>query len=413
MKPLITVSVLSIGLTVMAQPKPSPAVPAVPPAPGLAVTPLAADSDDQAPNKPAALGEFLHPGIAVGGGAGMMGAGNRESTGPVSVLYFKDPDQKAVSETTEDLAVLSFLLSRNLEQAFASDANEYKLGIPMLLTSGKQAVAASYIEGFGAILKIQVRFPVVGLPEGAAEIQTEKTGSEWEEARRELLADENGGAALWDSRTQGYNRGQKADGQRYDAKLVQTLRKRVLVLLKNGANLRHLDGNEWIIVKIVGTPNLVKPSRGLARSASANMGIEERPIGDAGTINGRTFEPGTVAKNSEPPNEPSGQPNAHEKSTPTELGGPNEDATVGPAPTKKSKKHSSSNVRIATATADNLQTSSRPTIMTLRVKKSAVDAFAGGTLSEEQFVKQAEVATYLNPLPPNPRLTALSDSPTY
>jgi hypothetical protein len=38
--------------------------------------------------------------------------------------------------------------------------------------------------------------------------------------------------------------------------------------------------------------------------------------------------------------------------------------------------------------------------MTLRVKKSAVDAFDAGSLSEEQFIKQAEAATYLNPVLP-------------
>ena len=45
-------------------------------------------------------------------------------------------------------------------------------------------------------------------------------------------------------------------------------------------------------------------------------------------------------------------------------------------------------------------TSNRATVMTLRVKKSEVDALAAGKLSQEQFASEAETATYLNPLQP-------------
>src|SRR5579859_6631859 len=162
-----------------AQPKPSAATSAAAAAPpGSTDNPVVLDSDDSAPNKPAALGEFLRSGVGVGGAAAGIAGANRETTGPVSVLCFKDPDQKALSETTEDVAVLAFLLSRNLEQAFAGEASEYKLGIPMLLTSGKQAVGASYIQGFGTILKMQVRFPVVAPPEGVEQARPDKTASE-------------------------------------------------------------------------------------------------------------------------------------------------------------------------------------------------------------------------------------------
>ena len=330
-------------------------------------------------NKPSALGEFLRPGISAGGVAG-VGAANRDAAGSVSVLCFKDPDQKALGETTEDLAVLSFLLSRNLEQAFASEASDYKLGIPMLLTSGKQAVGASYIQDFGVILKMQVRFPVVAPPEGAEEAQSKKTGSEWEEARQELLADDNTGASYWGSHSQVYA-GPKTDDHGYDAKLVQTLKNRVLVLLKNAANLRHVDDNEWIIVKIVGTPNPAKPVR-------------------------------TASVNKEQPKDASVQPTANEPNS-ASAGESSTGPTASALPAKKSRKHSGGNNHSAIAAVESMRASARPTVMTLRVKKSAADAFAAGALPQEQFIEQAEVATYLNPLPTNPRVTALSDNPGY
>jgi hypothetical protein len=384
MKPLsafITLLASSVGLTLWAQLKPSTAnTPAAALTPGSAENPTPVDNEEQAANKSAALGEFLHSSNYSHNLAGIAAA-SRDAAGPVSVLCFKDPDQKALSETTEDLAVLSFLLSRDLEQAFADERNEYKLGIPMLLTSGKQSVGASYIQGFGVILKMQVRFPLVGSSEAASEVPAAKPDSEWEEARREMLADENGGTTLWDSQNQpdaGHVR--KLDGKRYDAKLVQTLKRRVLVLLKNAANLRHVEGDEWIIVKIVGAPYSPKRVKAAAAKEQSNE----------------------VALKSEPRD--GGSATAEESAA--------ADQTASASSGKRTRRHSGSGRSVST-TVENAQTSSRPTIMTLRVRKSAADAFLAGTLTEDQFINQAEAAAYLNPLPPNPRSTAFSDVTTY
>jgi hypothetical protein len=370
--------VLGLSLILSAQPEPSAITSPTPaPPPDAPENPGVADSDDQTPNPPPTLGEFLRPGAA---GAGVAGTPNRETIGAVSTLCFKEPDPKALSETTEDVAVLSLLLSRNLEHAFAADGADYKLGIPMLLT-GKQPVGASYIQGFGAILKIQVRFPVVPPPDGAEEAQTEKNGSEWEQARRELLTDENDETAYLGPHSEGYS-APKREGHGYEAKLVETLKKRVLALLRNASNLRHVEGDEWIIVKIVGTPN---PAKQIRRVATRNDQVSD----------------------------PSTSPKANKPNAPTEIGGPDDGAAANAVPGKKSRKHSGSNVRTATAVAETAQASSRSTIMTLRVKKSATDAFAAGTLSQEEFIKHAEVAAYLNPLPPNPRLASFTDIQNY
>ena len=341
-----------------AQPKPiiTP-FPAGEPANDVLVQP-----DDLSPNPPPAIGGF-QPGLGFGGGLGGL---NRESASQVSVLCFKDPDQKALGETIEDLAVLSVLLSRNLEQSIAGENDEYKLGIPMLLTAGKQAVTASYIQGFGALLKMQVRFPLVAPPEGLDGAQAEQKNSEWEQARRELF--DATPEVQWDAGAPGMG-AVRTDARPYDAKLVQTLKKRVLVLLKNAAHVRHLDGNEWLIVKIVGTPNAQKPMK-------------------TATINGRSFDADNEQLNGS-------------ESIPTATAVESGDAPPpNPTPTKKSRKHASANNRATTVTADDVPTSNRATIMSLRVRKSAVDAFETGALSEEQFIKGAEVATYLNPALP-------------
>src|SRR5215469_11272740 len=131
----------------------------------------------------AAAGSAHNPALST---LGFQYDGARK-VGDVSVVCFDNPDQKTLAETSEDLSILSYLLSRNLERAFATDAGDnYKLGIPMLLTSQRHSVDATYIQGFGVLLKMQVRFPLMPLAENENTNQSPKTNSEWEEARRAL-----------------------------------------------------------------------------------------------------------------------------------------------------------------------------------------------------------------------------------
>lgn len=317
---------------------------------------------------PADLG-FGRGGYGAGlGGQGVsktwMNTANRGAVGQVSVLCFKGPDQTELGETMEDIAVLGFLLSRNLEHAFAVDASDYKLGIPMLLTSGNQAVGASYIQGFGAILRLQVRFPLVSSADGPDETETAQTGSDWEQARRELMADDNPGTAF---------SSYEIASQPYDARLVQTLKKRVLVLLKNASNLRHLDGNEWIMVKILGSPTLQRVTRN-ARDVG-----EEPAAATEGELHARDTDLPLASRG-----QPSTGPGANRSSS------------------KKSSRHAANNVRFTLA-------SNQATVMALRVKKSAADAFAAGSLSEEQFIRSAEVAAYVNPTQPDADLKGANE----
>jgi hypothetical protein len=292
-------------------------------------------------------------------------------TGPVSVIWFGQPDPAALAETTEDLTVLSFLLSRKLERSFAHESSDYKLGIPMLLTSAGHSVDTSYIQGFGVIFSIQVRFPLVApAHEGEKSLAGSKV-SEWEQAKLALKARTAPGNLYpqpsypqpgW-MRGNPYNPypGNQAD-QSYDSRLVETLRRRVIVLLGNASNLRHFDANEWVVVKITGAANA---------------------ISSGATLDGANSSPNQ-------PLEP--------EATLSETPGATSDAKPGlqpklpPGGGRFAKSILPNNIL-----PNNVRDSGRPTVMTLRVKKAAADAFAAGTMSEEQFLKAAEVVTYLDP----------------
>lgn len=286
----------------------------------------------------------------------------RDGEGPVSIVTFKTPNQTNLDETAEDLNILSLIFSQHLEHALGgegSEAGDYKLGIPMLLQTEGRLVEASYLEGFGAIFNMKVRFPLVPAAVADKETQSRQMASEWEEARRALA----GAAPAGPSRVTWYvNNNEKV--RRYNPKLVDTLKKRVIELLRNASNLRHVQPDEWIAVTFAGPPNNSTPwPRAAVGSISAGM---------AGLGSGSV----TINKMPHTPSDPS-QPSTNPDDALAGTGKPAEPKhahTVAP------------------------QTPERATLMTIRIKKKDADAFAANQMSEEQFFHAAEITSYLGPV---------------
>jgi hypothetical protein len=279
-----------------------------------------------------------------------------------SVTVFGNPDQKVVDQIAEDLRILSYLLSRNLERAFAGDSPDYVLGIPMLVTVNGHSVEASYLEGFGVVLRMRVGFPLAGSPGGERGPGAVRGVSEWDEARRALAGAEVPEGAIPGDWTQNSQRGYGFTGgepQRYDPKLVETLKKRTLALLKNASNLRHLKPDEWIVVSITGQPGFGRRAARVYRSG----GRQERRII-------------ALVEDASASNRPA--PGGDKADQPKSAGEASEAATLA---------------------GNDLSDLTRVTMMTIRVKKANADAFAAGRISEEQFAKEAETGTYLGPAP--------------
>jgi hypothetical protein len=230
----------------------------------------------------------------------------------------------------------------------------------MLVTADGHAVEASYIEGFGVLLRMRVGFPLMAPKGGESPPPAAQPTSEWEEARRALAGGEGleatGGTISGNStnltvvlaggeglevtggkhlrapagkrllvRTRG-------EAERYDPEWVETLKRRALALLRNGSHLRHLKANEWLAVSITGRPALASRRQWqVTGAARADVVVE---VEDSSNLN-------------------------------------------------------------------------RATMLTLRVKKADADALAAGKISEEQFAKQAEVETYLGAAPPDGTVVVL------
>jgi hypothetical protein len=263
------------------------------------------------------------------------GASSSRDSVPPLILQFTGADPSAMSHMEEDLSVMTRLTEKSLERNLGENSPDYKMGIPMLVTASGRSVRAVYLDGFGAVFMIKVNFPVLA-PPTTEEKKPERTveDSEWERTRKEVLGiHEPGDGSTW-----------VGAEVPYDAALVEALKKELLETLKNASNIRGLKSEEFICVTVFGGPNITFGKR------------------TTGSIPGQSAVPAPA------------KPTAR-RDTKTPPGVPGSAAGY--------------------AVNYSGRAAGQGTVLTLRVKKSDVDAFATGKLDFKAFEKRATFNTYL------------------
>lgn len=281
---------------------------------------------------------------ATGGGGG---------PGRTLVIRSGDGDPAAQASLEEDLAVMSHLLDKTIGEKVGGGGRERTaMGINVAFGPNADPIRTLYLDGYGAVFMLRVNFPLLAPPK-ASEASKEKSeeASEWEEAKRELEARDEGygGVRSIPPRTLRYPAPGEA-GEAYSEQKVAQLKDALLESLKNASNIRNLKADDSITVCVFGGPGggaTTFVSTGPARIAR---------VGRAGNAN-----PGAPV-------------------TP-----PAVDPTTGmpiPPPPAPLYVNRTTGMQV------------RGSILTIRVKKSDVDAFAKGKVDLDQFRKKAGVAIY-------------------
>lgn len=247
-------------------------------------------------------------------------------TGRTLVVQSIDTDPTTIANAEEDMSVMALIL-RKATGSGSSDDKRMALGIEVDSTVfGSSSGARNiYVEGYGALFLLGVRFPLIAPQDKPEEPQAkDERSNDWKVAREEYLA---GGRVELDDEFQGGWKGGGRGGngfagEGYDANKVEELKVGLLESLKNASHIRALKPTEYVNVVIQGSE---------AR-------VSEKIVNTKG-----------------------GQ------------------VTV----TARSKGSTRSDSRRG------------ETVMTVRVAKSDVDAFAKGTLDFAGFRNKATIQTYL------------------
>jgi hypothetical protein len=238
-------------------------------------------------------------------------------TGRTLVIRTSDPDPNLVANAEEDLSVMALIL-RKATGGSRGEEKRIALGIEVdsSVFGSSSGARNIYLEGYGALFLLGVRFPLVAPDDKTDEVNDKEVAdSDWAEAREEYL---NEGVSAFEEQFQHvWKSVGRPTPEEYEPDKVEELKTSLLSALKNATNIRGLQPDNYVTVVIQG-----------AEAARAD-------------------KPGN----------------------------------------RRAGKRSTNTRR---SDSDRSET-----VMTMRVKKSDVDAFAKGSLDLEAFRKKASFQTYL------------------
>ena len=331
------------------------------------------------------------------------GGGNAKDAAPPVVVQFSPADEKTVDAMEEDLAVMTRIIAKGLQGELGEEPATMKMGIRMLVTGDGRSVRAMYVEGLGALFMVKVNFPLLPPPKVEAKQSEPAANTEWEKAKLELQGVVSPNEDSPDSASAG-------SGSDYNEDQVATLKKTLLMSLKNASNIRHLKADDMVAVSVFGNQNgglgvaggIGSFGRGGGFGGGAGGGL-----GGGGGGGGYGGSGGYAIAGSQGISPPPAK-KGRRSSTPPVLGDLPDAESDQPAPGRPARVVTSDqdggvlvaeaktgrvvSVTLAGAGKDSAR---RGTVLTLRVKKSDVDAFAKGNLSYEEFQQRATVNAYV------------------
>jgi hypothetical protein len=171
------------------------------------------------------------------------------------------PDPKSDAALEEDLAVMSHILDKTIEELPGAQENGKRvMGIDVFFAPGSMPLRSLYLDNYGAVFFLNVNFPLVAPAEKQPE-EKHAGDSTWEDARQELYG----------QRLQGGVVGEPAE--EYSQEKVDQLKEKLLDTLKNATNIRGLKPDEYVTVWVSGGS-----SAGMARfwAAKPNPAVNRR-----------------------------------------------------------------------------------------------------------------------------------------
>lgn len=157
------------------------------------------------------------------------------------IIRSSDTDPKTVAAEQEDLTIMGRILEKSLAGR-GEDERPEAMGIKLITVGGPGGVRSMQIEGYGAIFMLNVNFPLVGPTNKADEGESKGSNSTWDEAKREVYG-QPGGA-------DGNPFGARFSKEEFDPKRVEKLKDSVLDALKNASNMRNLKPDESVTVVV-------------------------------------------------------------------------------------------------------------------------------------------------------------------
>ncbi len=338
---LISTTIFALGMSAFGQNPPTLLPPATPIEP--ATTPPLNRAKTAATLMTQAYGAgLIGGGNYYGNGGAGLGPGNSSGIPPV-VVRFSEGEDDTISALEEDLNIMTHVIEGALQHGIGEETPEVRSGIPILFSDGR-SVRGMYLDGFGALFMIKVRFPVFAPSAPEPKEAQPAADTEWDKAKRDLYAETEQRSAEMTL---------VSGGSQYNAEQVEELKKVLLQTLKNAANIHNLKPDDFIAITVFGQPSTpVQIRKSRAKSSTSN----------------------TPGQNAPPAR---GEASSPRKSS-VDVAAEDQKLQAGAAARQ----------------VDLLRAPSQGTVLALRARKSDVDAFANGKLNFTAFKQKAQQHSY-------------------
>jgi len=160
----------------------------------------------------------------------------------VLVVPASEVKAEDLAEIIEDMQVMSHILDERFKetrrvQGVFTDFGDF-------FGRDSRTIEATYLQGYGVLFSMEVNFafsPPLKPQVQVTEQNAERADSTWQRARQQMFSP-------GDSRN---TRGSDST-EEYDSQMVEELKRDLITTLKHAANIRGLQADEWIILTVIG-----------------------------------------------------------------------------------------------------------------------------------------------------------------
>ena len=287
---------------------------------------------------------------------------------------------------------MSRILQKTVERVGGGRESDKALGIVLSAFPGSRSPQSIYLEGYGAVFMLNVRFPLVASGDKQKDETQHPTNSTWDEARREVLGHRSGFGP------EPFNKERQA--LPYDRDQVETLKKDLIAALKDASNIRGLKSEDFITVVVSGGG---ERNGSFFHAALPEVQLELNELSTRYT----DLHPQVVAQKAKI----EGLKQQIEKQIANaEIGETQEARTPGDEATNVNVNGNGRNESLkrrsaragqpksgATAKVSSFRNEGRgpnQSTLTVRIKKSDAESLAAGKLESAEFAKRALVTVY-------------------
>lgn len=180
------------------------------------------------------------------------------------------PTARMEAETSMQLGEDMNIMCRVMDRLLASSGLKLRDWPPFVPEDQRRATRGVYLPGFGAVLLVEVDFPLVAPPEDTPEPDVrDEADALWSEVRQEM----RGQPAPMDA-------GREADSRPpYDDLKVEGLKRTFLTALKHASNIRGLNPADQVLAVAINAVQPGVPPDDVFATTYSPYGMERQPAG--------------------------------------------------------------------------------------------------------------------------------------